>query len=112
MEQEQIELVRAATGEFFLGSHCEVISIFGGTAQSRIGETGIAFGAFPFSFVKIVPDSADQAITPARDAAEGAAKHLIGLAIPVNVSGHEGANAFFVGALDYRNKAIFVQRFS
>src|SRR2546430_13089061 len=112
MEQEQIEFAGPAASELLLGSHSEVIGVFGGATQSRIGEAGIAFGAFPFSLVKIMSNSAHEAVAFSGNAAQRPAQHLIGLAIAVNIGRHEGANAFFVGALDDRNEAIFVQRFA
>src|SRR5438876_7406292 len=112
MEQQQIELAGAASGQLLLRSHSEIISILGRTAQGRICKARIAFGSFPLSLVKIMTNSSHEAVALACDAAQRTAKHLIGLAIAVDIGSHKGANAFSVSALDDRDAAIFLQGFA
>src|SRR6266516_3182583 len=112
MEQQQIELAGAASGQLLLRSHSEVISILGRTAQGRIFKARIAFGSFPLSLVKIMTNSAHETVALACDAAERTAEHLICLAVAIHIGGHKGADAFFVSALDDRDEAIFLQGFA
>src|SRR5437660_5801993 len=112
MQEQQVEFGRAATCEFFLGGHLEVIGVLGGTAQAGICETGIAFGALSLAFVNIVPDGTNQAVSLASNAAQSASKHFVSLTVAINISGHESANALFVGALNHGDKAILRQGFA
>ena len=76
----------------------------------RVGEARIAFRAVAFAGIKIVPDSADEAVGIAWQTGERASEHFIGGAVAVNVRRHESADAALVSVLNDLEEAFFAQR--
>ena len=76
MQQQQIELVRAAAGEGFLGGHAQVSGVF--RRRLRGGEAGVTLRACAFALVKIMAHRADETIGIARQTRQRAAQHFIG----------------------------------
>ena len=103
MQQQQIELFRAATFERFLSRHPQIGRVLVWAPKGRIREARIPLRAFAFAFVKIVPDRADQAVAVAREAFERAADQFIRLSVSVHVGGHERANPALVCEPDHTN---------
>ena len=112
VQHEQIELIGAATLEFFVGGKLDELFIALGAAQFGIGEAGIAAAAGALTVVEVVADHADQGVGVAINALEGLAEQFVGLAVAVDVGGDEGADALFVGGLDAADVALLAEGFA
>src|SRR2546422_9223371 len=74
------------------------------------GETRITLRARALALVKVMPDSAHQAIGIARETRERTAEHFVGKAVAINVRSYEGPNAMLIGVLDNFEIAFLTER--
>jgi hypothetical protein len=110
MEEEQIEFLGAAAFEGFFHRHAQIAVVVGRRTERGDGKAGIAAGALAAALVEVVSHRADEAITGAGQAVEGATEQGIGGAGAIDIGGDEGADAALVSQTDKPNPALLGER--
>ena len=89
MQHEQVELVRAATLEGFLGRHDKIFFIALRATKSGFGEAGVALRSAAETRVEIMTDNAGKGVFITGEALESFAQKGIRPACTVNVRSDE-----------------------